>query len=86
MTLLSDKYGRGLVSDTAYAAGWDGDETIAPSKNAVYDEVETKADKTTAAWTKSIGSGGDYASWALMIADMPNLIAHAVTVTIEAGI
>ena len=41
--------------------------------------------KTTAAWSKSIGSGGDYATWAAMITDMPNLIAHAVTVTIKAG-
>jgi hypothetical protein len=40
---------------------------------------------TTAAWSKSIGSGGDYATWAAMIADMPDLIAHEVTVTIKAG-
>ena len=40
---------------------------------------------TTATWSKSIGSGGDYATWAAMLAAMPNLIAHAVTVTIEAG-
>lgn len=31
------------VSDTAYAASWDGVTTIAPSKNAVYDKMETKA-------------------------------------------
>ena len=43
------------------------------------------ASKTTAAWSKSIGSGGDYATWAAMIADMPDLIAHEVTVTIKAG-
>lgn len=43
------------------------------------------ASKTTAAWTKSIGSGGDYADWATMIADMPDLIAHNVTVIIETG-
>jgi len=41
--------------------------------------------KTTAAWSKSIGGGGDYADWATMIAAMPDLIAHAVTVTIETG-
>lgn len=41
--------------------------------------------KTTGAWVKSIGGGGDYADWATMIAAMPNMIAHAVTVTIEAG-
>jgi hypothetical protein len=28
------------VSDTAYGAGWNGDTTVAPSKNAVYDKVE----------------------------------------------
>lgn len=26
-----------LVSDTAYGSGWNGDTTVAPSKNAVYD-------------------------------------------------
>jgi len=41
--------------------------------------------KTTGAWAKSIGATGDYADWATMIAAMPDLIAHAVTVTIEAG-
>lgn len=29
------------VSDTAYAASWDNVTTIAPSKNAVYDKVQT---------------------------------------------
>ena len=41
--------------------------------------------KTTGAWAKSIGGGGDYPDWATMFAAMPDLIAHAVTVTIEAG-
>lgn len=41
--------------------------------------------KTIAAWSKSIGATGDYATWAAMMADMPDLIAHAVTVTIKAG-
>lgn len=40
---------------------------------------------TTGAWSKSIGSGGDYADWATMIAAMPDMIAHAVTITIEKG-
>lgn len=31
----------GLVSDVAYAGSWDGVTTIAPSKNAVYDKIET---------------------------------------------
>ena len=30
----------GIVSDAAYGPGWDGVTTIAPSKNAVYDELE----------------------------------------------
>lgn len=29
------------VSDTAYAGSWDGVTTVAPSKNAVYDKIET---------------------------------------------
>jgi len=29
------------VSDTAYGAAWDADTAIAPSKNAVYDKLET---------------------------------------------
>jgi len=44
-----------------------------------------KANKTTAAWSKTIGSGGDYTDWTTMIADMPDLIGHAVTVEIKAG-
>jgi hypothetical protein len=36
----------GDVSDTAYGAGWDGVDTIAPSKNAVYDALAPKASPT----------------------------------------
>ncbi len=36
-----------LVSDTAYAGSWDGVTTIAPSKNAVYDEIELRAPKAS---------------------------------------
>lgn len=39
--------GSGSVSDAVYGAAWDGDTTVAPSKNAVYDKIET------------IASGGD---------------------------
>lgn len=35
-----------MVDDTAYASSWDGDTTHAPSKNAVYDKIE------------SLGTGG----------------------------
>ena len=31
----------GSVSDTAYGPSWDGVTTDAPSKNAVYDKIET---------------------------------------------
>lgn len=41
--------------------------------------------KTTGAWSKSIGATGDYADWATMIADMPDLIAHQVVVGIVVG-
>ena len=47
--------------------------------------VPNLSTKTTAAWSKTIGATGNYATWAAMIADMPDLIAHAVTVTIETG-
>jgi len=47
--------------------------------------VPNLSNKTTASWSKTIGSGGDYATWADMIADMPDLIAHQVTVTIKKG-
>lgn len=33
--------GGGSVSDAAYGAGWNGDTTTAPSKNAVYDKFES---------------------------------------------
>lgn len=34
--------GSSSISDTAYGAGWNGDTTTAPSKNAVYDQMETR--------------------------------------------
>ena len=49
------------------------------------DALVSYGTKTTAAWNKTIGPTGDYATFAAMIADMPDLIAHAVTVTIKAG-
>ncbi len=33
--------GGGSISDTVYGVGWNGDTTTAPSKNAVYDKIET---------------------------------------------
>ena len=45
MTTLSSLLSTPLPSDTAYGASWNGVTSTAPSKNAVYDEMETKADK-----------------------------------------
>ncbi len=35
--------GSASISDVVYGAGWNGDTAIAPSKNAVYDQMELKA-------------------------------------------
>ena len=45
------------VSDTAYAASWDGVTTIAPSKNAVYDELQTVLRGDEANILKKLGLG-----------------------------
>jgi len=54
----------GYISNTAYAASWNGVTTIAPSKNAVYDKIETIIPATTVmlfgqsaaptGWTKKV--------------------------------
>ena len=44
------------ASDTAYAGTWDGVTTIAPSKNAVYDQMELKANISR---TKTFSFGFD---------------------------
>ena len=38
---LTGVSGGGSVSDTSYGVGWNGDTTVAPSKNSVYDKIET---------------------------------------------
>ena len=40
LSIAASGGGGGSVSDAVYAAGWNGDTTNAPSKNAVYDKVE----------------------------------------------
>lgn len=42
------------VSDAAYGAGWNGDTTTAPSKNAVYDEIELRAPKASPTFTGTV--------------------------------
>ena len=47
------------VSDTAYAASWNGVTTIAPSKNAVYDKIQTLTGVPSGAiliWTGTIAN------------------------------
>jgi len=46
------------VSDTAYGAGWNGITAVAPSKNAVYDEVELRT-KAVAVIADNKLIGGD---------------------------
>lgn len=40
---VAETVASGSVSDDAYGVGWNGDTTTAPSKNAVYDKIETLA-------------------------------------------
>ena len=39
------------VSDVAYAGSWDGVSNVAPSKNAVYDQMEVRAPKASPTFT-----------------------------------
>lgn len=39
--VISQNYGAATISNDAYAGSWDGVTTQAPSKNAVYDKIET---------------------------------------------
>lgn len=41
LSAYTDSSVSGLVSDTAYGSGWNGVTDVAPSKNAVYDKIET---------------------------------------------
>lgn len=45
------------------------------------------ADKpvTTEKWKRTVGPGGDYATWAAMVDEMPYLFAHDAAVTIKKG-
>ena len=47
------------VSDTAYGVGWNGVTTIAPSKNAVYDEMELRAPKASPTFTGDVTLAGN---------------------------
>lgn len=47
--------GGASVSDTAYASGWNGDTANAPSKNAVYDKIESLANNLDGGNANSVG-------------------------------
>jgi hypothetical protein len=63
------------VEDAAYAAGWNGDTTHAPSQNAIYDKIEAIAGgtmtypdagiavSTGSAWATSIIPADGYLKW-----------------------
>lgn len=59
--------------------------TDAEAVLALADLLSAKASKTTANFTKSVGSGGDYATWTSLLAAIPDLISHTVSITIKAG-
>ena len=42
------------ISDTAYGAGWNADTGNAPSKNAVYDQMELRAPKASPTFTGTV--------------------------------
>ncbi len=70
--------GGGTVSDAIYGAGWDGVTTIAPSKNAVYDKIETIAsggdniDVNSTGATNANFLDNLYIDWALNAASTPD--------------
>jgi hypothetical protein len=49
--------GSGSVSDTVYGASWDGVTDVAPSKNAIYDKIETIAAGSGITRTVTVSSG-----------------------------
>lgn len=56
LDLLDDSAG-GSVSDAVYGAAWNGDTTVAPSKNAVYDKIETIAAGGEVNTASNLGGG-----------------------------
>jgi hypothetical protein len=79
MTVLSDLYSTSLISDRSYGEEWNGVTTLAPSKNSVYDEMETKVDKIVSVDNEIVrfdSTGGDvqgYSSNAPTINDVGNI-------------
>ncbi len=74
------------VSDTAYAATWDGVTTIAPSKNAVYDQMQLKVTGSSATAESSfIVSGASPFAWIeKTLAQVKTILGLVLTQTAEA--
>ena len=84
-TPTSKKITAGNVRGGLAASGANADITSMTGITGVISTPTNLASKTTATLSKTIGSTGDYATFAAAIAACPDLIAHAVTYTIEAG-
>lgn len=67
-------YADGKVSDTAYGSGWDGVTGIAPSKNAVYDKIESLAGTPPGGATTQVqyNDGGAFAGESTFTYDKTN--------------
>lgn len=57
----ADTVSAATVSDTVYGAGWNGVTTIAPSKNAVYDKIETLVAGSVSDTAYGVGWDGETA-------------------------
>jgi hypothetical protein len=64
--------GSASVSDTVYGADWDGNTTTAPSKNAVYDEMETRLDLTGGTMTGDLTIGANTVNIESGTLEIPN--------------
>ncbi len=74
------------ISDTAYGASWDTVTTIGPSKNAVYDKVETLAPKDSPTFTTYvINRMGTTGGYKMMAAEATATLSGAST-TIQTNV
>ena len=73
------------VSDAAYGSDWNGDTTTAPSKNAVYDKIETISAGSGITRTVVVTSGSVSAG-ATASTDYVYLVAGAHTITMPTAV
>lgn len=69
------------ISDTIYGASWDADTTHAPSKNAIYDKIETLATVSHNAVTLGTANGLSLATQVLSLALASTSTAGALSST-----